>query len=557
MKLLIIGLGSQSDVIKQITSDIDDNYTFSFASYNSGNIMNNIITENYLGDILSVDNISEYECITAIGDNYLRKKVVESINKIHKNIVWATIIHPSAYISKDIKIGIGSVISPNVSIQTKTSIGDHCVINSNCSIDHHCFIDDYVHVGPGSTVCGDVKILQGTLLEANSTIVPKIKIRSWNIVNSNTLCKKTNCPIPNYEPDIQKYKTSINECIDSNWLTFRGKYVGMVCDKIKNKFGYSYAILVANGTVATHCLFVATKYLYPEVKTVYVPNNVYIAAWNSVLMEYDIKDIKVMKMNPDTLNINTSEEEINKLEKNAIILIVHNSSSIVNVKRLKRLRPDLIFVEDNCEGFFGKYEDEYTGNGSLCSSISFFANKNITSGEGGCVLTNNKEVYDYLNCKIHNGITDTRFLHCMHGFNYRITNLQAGLLNDQFDDIDNIYNKKKGVFTVYDKLFENIPNVTKIQTEENTEKSYWMYSIKIENLEFEKFEKFMNEKEVEIRPFFYPIDYHKHLREIEYDEKDDAIRLHKSVTFLPSYPSITYREQEYIVDCVKDYLRNG
>ena len=556
MKLLIIGLGSQSDIVQQVAEDIYSDSEIFFTSYNSHKFDKKISTDiNYLGDILSVKNIENYNCITAIGDNYLRKEIVNQINEKFKTIKWISLIHPSSYIPKNINIGIGTIISPNVSIQTKTTIGNHCVINSNSSIDHHCFIDDYVHIAPGSTVCGNVKILQGTFLGANSTIIPKIKIKPWCINKANTLCKKSNCPIPNYEPNIQKYRTSIIDCIDSNWLTFRGKYVGMVCDKIKKKFGYKYSILVSNGTVATHCLFLATKYFYPKSKTVYVPNNVYIAAWNSVLMEYDIDDIKVMSMDSNTLNIDTSEEKILKLEKNAIVLIVHNSSSIVNVKKLKRLRPDLIFVEDNCEGFFGKYENEYSGNGSLCGSMSFFANKNLTSGEGGCIVTNNKEVYDFLNCKIHGGITDKRFLHCMHGFNYRITNLQAGLLNDQLDDIESIYNRKKEIFENYDKLFKNLKKIKIIETEKNTEKSYWMYCLKFDELNFENFENFMKEKEVEVRPFFYPIDFHEHLKTIKYEEKYESQNLHNSVVFFPSYPNITYKEQEYIRDCVNEYLK--
>ena len=68
-------------------------------------------------------------------------------------------------------------------------------------------------------------------------------------------------------------------------------------------------------------------------------------------MEYNKEQLEVMKINSETLNIETNEEYIKSLEKDSCVLIVHNLGNIVNVPRLKRLRPDLIFVEDNCEDY--------------------------------------------------------------------------------------------------------------------------------------------------------------------------------------------------------------
>ena len=77
-----------------------------------------------------------------------------------------------------------------------------------------------------------------------------------------------------------------------------------------------------------------------------------------------------MKMDINTWNINTDTNYIQSLDKNSAVLIVHNLGNIINVPRLKRLRPDIIFVEDNCEGFTGKYDNIYSGtsDSSLCSS---------------------------------------------------------------------------------------------------------------------------------------------------------------------------------------------
>ena len=78
-------------------------------------------------------------------------------------------------------------------------------------------------------------------------------------------------------------------------------------------------------------------------------------------MEYPKEIIEVMRIIPATMNIDTSEEYIKQLDENSAILIVHNLGNIVNVPKMKRMRPDIIFIEDNCEGLFGKYENIYSG----------------------------------------------------------------------------------------------------------------------------------------------------------------------------------------------------
>ena len=75
---------------------------------------------------------------------------------------------------------------------------------------------------------------------------------------------------------------------------------------------------MANGTCATHCLFLSIKYKYPQISKIYVPNNSYVAAWNSALMVYNIEQIEVIKMNKETWNIETDEQYIQTLDTNLI-----------------------------------------------------------------------------------------------------------------------------------------------------------------------------------------------------------------------------------------------
>ena len=363
-----------------------------------------------------------------------------------------------------------------------------------------------------------------------------------------------------YNPDINKYKLSAINAINSGWISNHGEFINKSTDKLKEILNIEYCILMANGTCATHCLFLSIKYKYPEIKKIYVPNNAYVAAWNSILMVYNIEIIEVMKMDINTWNINTDERYINSLDKNSAVLIVHNLGNIVNVPRLKKLRPDLIFVEDNCEGLFGKYDDIYSGtsDSTLCSSISFYGNKIITTGEGGAFLTKHKDIYEHIKKVYSQGMSDTRYLHDIHAYNYRMTNIEAAFLYDQLNDIDSILSNKKQIFNNYELLLQPLINSGKIlilKQEENTKSANWIYSVRIigNNKSIEDTTEFFKINNVDIRPFFYPIHKHSHLINIKNDDKISEL-LNKEIIMIPSSPSITIEEQSYIVRIIEKFI---
>jgi perosamine synthetase len=155
-------------------------------------------------------------------------------------------------------------------------------------------------------------------------------------------------------------------------------------------------------------------------------------------------------------------------------------------------------------------------------------------------------------------MSQERYIHNILGTNYRMTNVQAGLLYDQLNDIDHILSLKKSIFDNYDKLFINLLKLNKINillTEKDTIKSNWMYTIIINNIKYNEFEKYMNEKNIQIRPFFYDIHRHEHLKEIK---KNSEQEFTKNITeygvMLPSFPELTEQEQTYIALCVEEYL---
>jgi perosamine synthetase len=364
-----------------------------------------------------------------------------------------------------------------------------------------------------------------------------------------------------YEPNIKKYTKEAIKAIDSGWISNHGNYIELATDKLRNILNSTYTILMSNGTCATHCLFLSIKYKYPSIRKIYVPNNVYIAAVNSALNEYNSKEIEIMKMNVDTWNIETDETYIKTLHQNAAVLIVHNLGNIINVARLKQIRPDLIFVEDNCEGLFGKYNGIYSGTSetTLCSSISFYGNKIITTGEGGAFLTNDKDIYDYIKKVYSQGMSQVRYLHDVHAYNYRMTNIQSAFLYEQLNDIDNILKNKKQIFENYQILLSQLVHEGKIalcKKEDNTENACWIFAIRIigNTKTIEETNEFFNKNNIDIRPFFYPINKHEHLKNIENNDEISEI-LNKEIIMIPSSPSITLEQQKYVVSIIDLFIQ--
>lgn len=363
-----------------------------------------------------------------------------------------------------------------------------------------------------------------------------------------------------YNPNIKPYTKSAIEAINEGWISNHGKYIQLANDKLKLVTKTQYSILMANGTCATHCLFLALKYKYPTIDKIYVPGNCYVAAWNAALMVYDESSLVTMKMNYNTWNIDTNEEYIKSLEPNSAIFIVHNLGNIVNVPRLKSIRPDIIFIEDNCEGFLGKYNNIYSGMGecTLCSSCSFYGNKIITTGEGGSFFTQDESTYNHIKLVYSQGVSDKRYLHKIHAFNYRMTNIEAAFLYDQLNDIDNILTTKNTVFRNYNNIFEKLKQIGKLNymtNEMNTIPAQWIYGLQIigNKLDNDDTISFFKTNNVDIRPFFYPINAHYHLSNIKPADSVSST-LNKEVIMIPSSPNMLYTDQLFVASVIYKFL---
>ena len=361
--------------------------------------------------------------------------------------------------------------------------------------------------------------------------------------------------IPVYEPLVSPYISPAIDALQSGWISNYGKYIHLANDKLREILGVKYCILMSNGTLATECLLLALKFKHPEVTDLYIADHLFISPYNCAARHFDHSHIHVLPVDPQTLNMDL--HQLDQIKPNSCLLVVHSLSNIVNVEKISRLRPDLIIIEDNCEGFMGEYEGKKTGSssGTLCSSISFYANKNITSGEGGAFLTNDEEVYKHILKVYSHGMTSTRYIHDVDAWNFRMTNIQAALLWAQLEDINYIIDLKRQVFIRYNELLTSVEKIEPIVIAEECKSSYWMYVVKVQtDKTYQEIEDGMKAAGIEIRPMFYSVKCHPHLSKFEVDSLALQQAIKDVVLILPSSPTLDLVSQQRVVQTLTELV---
>lgn len=138
--------------------------------------------------VLNKENIKYYlseKYIISIGDNFIRKKISQNLK-----VNFSKILHQSANIAATVEIELGTVVMGGVHISADSIIGKHCILNTSSVIEHDCIIDDFVHVSPNATLCGGVKVGEGTHIGAGATIIPNLTIGKWVTIGAGSIITK-------------------------------------------------------------------------------------------------------------------------------------------------------------------------------------------------------------------------------------------------------------------------------------------------------------------------------------------------------------------------------
>ncbi len=120
--------------------------------------------------------------LLAVGDNRIRQQLAQMV--LHP---FGTAVHPSAVVDPSVVMGTGTVVMHGAIVQANAQVGEHVIVNTRASVDHDCVLENYVQIAPNATLCGNVRVGEGTLIAAGAVVVPGITIGRWAVVGAGSV----------------------------------------------------------------------------------------------------------------------------------------------------------------------------------------------------------------------------------------------------------------------------------------------------------------------------------------------------------------------------------
>lgn len=351
--------------------------------------------------------------------------------------------------------------------------------------------------------------------------------------------------IPVYKPKISaNAKKYVNECIDSTWISSKGRFVSLFEQGFKDYLGVAAATSVSNGTVALHIALLALG--IGEGDEVIVPTLTYVASVNAVRY-VGAKPIFV-DSDKESWNIDVQKVESLITNKTKAVMAVHLYGNPCEMHKLSQLckKHGISLIEDAAEALGSMYAGQHMGLVGDIATFSFFGNKTLTTGEGGMIVSNHVALIEKAAHLKNQGVSMSReYWHDVVGYNYRMTNICAAIGCAQLEELDFILDKKKSIAGWYQAQLQDLP-VTFQSVDEEASHSYWMVAVLFKTSEERDFVRhFLSSKQIETRPVFYPA----HRLPMYYEEKAFSVAddLSGRGINLPSYPTLT--KQDVVMIC--------
>lgn len=351
-------------------------------------------------------------------------------------------------------------------------------------------------------------------------------------------------------------KQYLNECIDTGWVSSNGRFIEAFQNKFAEFCGTKYAVACSNGTVSLHLALEALG--IGKGDEVIMPTLTYIATANAVT--YCGAKPVFADVETDTWNISTLSVEKVITRKTKAIIPVHlyglpcDMDSIIEIAKKYNLK----VIEDAAEAHGAKWKGKAVGSMGDIGSFSFFGNKIITSGEGGMLVTDNKELYRLI-CNLRSQGVDPnkRYWHDRVAYNYRMTNMQAAVGLAQLENVDWHLAQRQRVAKLYDEKLKGLQEYISVQkVNASSHHAFWMYSIVFTDKVKDERDQIMKSMEgfgIEMRPLFYPM----HVMPPYYDSNvacPVAEKISERGINLPTHANLSESDIDYIVDCLKKII---
>jgi len=353
----------------------------------------------------------------------------------------------------------------------------------------------------------------------------------------------------------EEEKKAVSEVLDSGMIA-----CGSKTEEFEKKFakyvGCKYAVATTSGTTALHLGLLSLEISKGD--EVITPSFSFIASANSILF-CNAKPV-FCDVNSKTFNI-----EINKIKnlitgKTKAIMPVHLYGQPADMKPITDIAEDydLKVIGDACQAHGAKYNGKMIGSFGEVECFSFYPTKNMTTGEGGMITTNNEELAEKAYSIRNHGREKNRwgYEHSRLGYNYRMTDIAAAIGIEQLKKLPK-FNEKRRENAKY--LNENLSEIKEIMTPivlKNAEHVYHLYTIRCKDREKLIYQLKKNEVGYGI---YYPkpLHFYKHLKQYEHRDLKNSEILANEVISLPVHPALDEEDLQKIVEVVSEAFQHS
>ena len=366
--------------------------------------------------------------------------------------------------------------------------------------------------------------------------------------------------IPVAEPLImERDRELVNEAMTSGWISSAGRFLDLFEERWANYCDMPYGIAVSNGSTA---LDIAVCLL--GLKTgdeVIMPTFTIISPAQSIVRGGGIPVL--VDSDPITWQMDTRQIERKITPRTKAILVVHIYGHPADMDDIMSLakRYGLTVIEDAAEVHGAEYRGRKCGGFGDISTFSFYANKLVTTGEGGMVLVPDPELAERARSLRNLSFRkERRFLHEEMGYNFRLTNIQAALGVSQLERIEMIIKKKRSIAHFYQKRLHNLKGL-QLPAEKSWAKNvFWVYGLVLDDsVPFDaiEFAARLAQRGVETRPFFLGMHEQPVFTKIGLFDGETypvAERLARRGLYIPSGLTLTEDQMDSVVSAITEAL---
>jgi perosamine synthetase len=295
------------------------------------------------------------------------------------------------------------------------------------------------------------------------------------------------------------------DCIESNWISSQGRYVAEFERRFAEHTGTAHGIAVANGTAGLHLALAALGLRTGD--EVIIPDLTFAATANAVI--YTGATPVLVDVDPQTWCIDPEKIEAHLSPRTRAIVPVHLYGQPADMKAITALarRHGLHVVEDCAEALGARVGHQRVGAIGDVGCFSFFANKIMTTGEGGMCVCNDAALADRMRTLRDHGMSrDRKYWHETVGFNYRMTNLQAAIGVAQLENIDHLLKIRDRIRRRYDEKLSSLGLLTPPGRRLGAHSVTWLVSYLLApETDRDDFIDRAGASGIDVRPFFYPL----------------------------------------------------